>query len=106
VDPASVADAQITPVAEVRRGQAVALRGEVVRIRDSDEFVLSDETGRIEVYIGWRNRMPVQVGDQVTVFGTADDDVFPGRQPDIYADRLILADGRVIALFRDGYHED
>ena len=104
--PESVADAQITPVAEVRRGQSVAIRGEVIRIRDSDEFVLRDDSGRIEVYIGWRNRMPVQVGDQITVFGTADDDVFPGRRPDIYADRIALADGRVVPLLGGGYDDD
>jgi hypothetical protein len=42
--------------------------------------------------------MPVKTGDVVTVHGQADDDVFPGRRPDIYASKLILADGREISV--------
>jgi hypothetical protein len=41
----------------------------------------------------------------VTVIGFADDDVFPGMRPDIYADRLVLADGRVVVLERGGYYD-
>jgi uncharacterized protein YdeI (BOF family) len=101
-----VADAgPLVTVRDVRRGQSVTLRGEVARIRDTDEFVLRDDTGSIDVYIGWRNRMPVRSGDRVTVIGFADDDVFPGMRPDIYADRLVLADGRVIVLERGGYYD-
>jgi uncharacterized protein YdeI (BOF family) len=95
----------ITPIAAVRRGQTVAVRGTVARIRDTDEFVLRDDSGSIRVYIGWRNRMPVSTGDDVTVFGTADDDVFPGFRPEIYADRIVLPDGRRIALERGGYRD-
>ncbi len=100
-----VVDTPLTSIADVRRGQSVALRGEVTRIRDTDEFVLRDDSGTIEVYIGWRNRMPVRTGDLVTVLGTADDDVFPGRRPDIYANRIVLADGRVVTLLRGGYSD-
>jgi uncharacterized protein YdeI (BOF family) len=101
-----VADAgPLVAVRDVRRGQSVTLRGEVARIRDTDEFVLRDDTGSIDVYIGWRNRMPVRSGDRVTVIGFADDDVFPGMRPDIYADRLVLADGRVVVLERGGYYD-
>lgn len=95
--------ADITPIADVRRGQTVALRGEVVRIRDTDEFTLRDESGSIRVYIGWRNRMPVATGDRITVFGTADDDVFVWLRPEVYADRIELSDGRVVTLARGGY---
>jgi uncharacterized protein YdeI (BOF family) len=84
------------PIKEVRRGQPVVLSGTVHRIKDSDEFVLRDDSGRIDIYIGWRNRMPVATGDQVTVWGFADDDAFPGFRPDIYADALRTADGRKI----------
>ncbi len=91
----------VTAVADVRRGQSVVLVGTVDRLPDSDEFVLRDETGTIEVSIGWRNRMPVRVGDRVVVAGTADDDVFPGRRPDVYADRIQLPDGSVVRLRRD-----
>jgi len=86
-------------IEQVRRGHPVALAGEVERIRDTDEFILGDETGRIRIYIGWRNPMPVAVGDHVTVFGVADDGVLP---PEIYADRIVKADGEVVILRRGG----
>jgi uncharacterized protein YdeI (BOF family) len=88
-------------IASVRRGQSVVLAGVVDRLRDSDEFVLRDDSGTIEVYIGWRNRMPVRPGDRVTVAGIADDDVLPGFRPDVYADRIQLADGRIVTLRTD-----
>lgn len=83
----------ITPINQVRRGQQVTLRGEVERIRDEDEFILRDSTGTIEIYIGWQNKMPVRVGDKVTVLGVADDDALPGTRPDIYARAIVLPDG-------------
>jgi len=99
------AAASVVAVESVRRGQTVALRGQVTRIRDSDEFVLQDDSGSIRIYIGWRNRMPVAVGDRVTVFGAADDDVFPGRRPEIYATRIVLPDGREAIMKRGGYDD-
>jgi uncharacterized protein YdeI (BOF family) len=100
-----VAEAAITPIRDVRRGQAVTLQGEVRRLRDSDEFVLRDDTGTITIYIGWRNRMPVSVGQRVTVVGTADDDALPGLRPEIYAARIVLPDGRTVELIRGGRDE-
>lgn len=88
----------ITEIKEVRRGQRVTLKGEVVRLRDEDEFVLSDSTGQIDVYIGWRNDMPVQAGDQILVVGIADDDVAPGMKPEIYARTIIFANGDLVDL--------
>jgi uncharacterized protein YdeI (BOF family) len=93
-------------VADVRRGQSVHLQGTVERIRDTDEFILRDDSGTIRVYIGWRNAMPVAPGEVVTVFGVADDDVFPGLRPEIYADRIVTADGRTVTLLRGGYQEE
>lgn len=89
-------------VADVRRGQNVHLQGTVERIRDTDEFILRDDSGSIRVYIGWRNAMPVGPGEVVTVFGVADDDVFPGLRPEIYADRIVTADGRTLTLLQGG----
>ncbi len=103
--PTPVADAAITPIRDVRRGQSVALQGQVQRLRDTDEFVLRDDTGTIIIYIGWRNRMPVSVGQRVTVIGTADDDVIPGLRPEIYASRIVLPDGRTVELIRGGPDE-
>lgn len=98
----SEADEQevVIPIDEVHRGQHVILEGTVRRIADSDEFVLEDDSGRIRVYIGWKNRMPVSRGERVKVWGVADDDAFPGFRPEIYARTLELASGRKIELFR------
>jgi uncharacterized protein YdeI (BOF family) len=103
VGDAPAGEDMLTALGLVGRGQHVTIEGEVTRVRD-DEFVLRDATGSIEVYIGYRNRMPVRVGDTVRVIGVSDDDTLPGLRPDIYADRLVLADGRVITLER-GYEE-
>lgn len=92
---------RLTAIADVQRGQPVVLQGEVVRLRDDDEFELRDETGAIEVYIGWQNAMPVQVGDQVTVRGVADDDVLPGFGPGIYARTIVLPGGDEVTLRLD-----
>ncbi len=102
---APAADATITPIRDVRRGQSVTLRGTVQRVRDTDEFVLRDDTGSITIYIGWRNRMPVAVGQLVTVIGTADDDVLPGLRPEIYASGVVLPDGRTVDLIRGSRDE-
>jgi uncharacterized protein YdeI (BOF family) len=83
-------------ISDVKRGQNVILHGTVDRIRDEDEFMLKDDTGRIKFYLGKLGRMPVKVGDVVTVHGKADDDVLPGLRPEIYASRLLLADGTSI----------
>lgn len=96
----AVADG-ITPINAVRRGQSVVVRGEVQRLRDTDEFILTDATGSIEVYIGWQNPMPVKPGQTVTVRGIADDDVVWGFRPDLYAHRIVLPDGATIDLHRE-----
>lgn len=92
---------KVTPVDQVRHGQRAALRGVVERIRDEDEFVLRDETGAIDIYIGWQNEMPVCVDDRVTVHGVADDDTLPGRRPDVYARAIVLPDGTTQRLHLD-----
>jgi uncharacterized protein YdeI (BOF family) len=87
-------------IADVSRGERVELRGEVVRIADEDEFILEDDSGRVRVYIGWQNDLPVDRGDIVIVEGRADDDAFPGMRPEIYARVLELANGERIELRR------
>jgi len=94
---------RVTPIEEVHRGEHVLLTGTVTRLRDSDEFVLEENTGRIQVYIGWKNRMPVSKGDAVKVWGVADDDGFFGMRPEIYAYAIGLPSGEVIHLSRGDY---
>lgn len=87
-------------VTDVKRGDRVHLRGEVVRIADEDEFILEDDSGRIRIYIGWKNDLPVDRGDVVIVEGRADDDGIPGFKPEIYARVLELANGERVELVR------
>ena len=82
---------QLTAIDDISRNTTVTVRGVVKRILDTDEFELSDKTGEIEVYIGWRNNLPVKAGDTVTVKGFVDDDWVK----EIYAQEIIHADGRV-----------
>lgn len=56
--------------------------------RDEDVFRLADETGRIRVDIGWRNRVRVSVGETVTAMGFVDDDLVNGFRPEVYANRF------------------
>lgn len=105
VTPARAPAGPVVAIDTVRRGQNVVLSGVVHRIRDTDEFILRDDTGSITIYIGWRNRMPVAAGDRVTVAGVADDDVLPGMRPEVYASSIVLADGRSVELVRGGRDE-
>jgi len=90
-----------TPIAKVEPGASVTVSGVVERLLDSDEFRLKDETGEIDVYIGWQNAMPVEVGEKVTVKGVADDDMLPLMRPDLYARSIQLEDGGTIKLSQD-----
>lgn len=97
---AKVEERKFDRVADVKRGDRVVLRGQVARIADEDEFILADESGRIRVYIGWRNELPVKRGETVIVEGRADDDAIFGTRPEIYARVLELANGERISLLR------
>lgn len=87
------ADAQRTEIAALMRGQMVELHGMVERITDEDEFILSDASGRVRVYVG-PNIVPATEGEAITVFGRVDDDGLI----EIYASRIIRADGTEVAL--------
>lgn len=87
------ADTQLTTIAALTRGQFVELRGTVARITDEDEFILSDASGQVQVYVG-PNVVPATEGEAITVFGRVDDD----GPLEIYASRIIRADGTEVAL--------
>ena len=80
----AIADTGITPILDLKRGTSVTVIGTVERIPDEDEFILSDETGSVEIYMG-PNFVPVSLGETVTVQGFVDND--PGPL-EIYAQRL------------------
>lgn len=86
---ATGAVADITPVSDLRPGMSVEVKGTVTRIADEDEFLLSDGTGEVLVYIG-PNAMPVAQADAVRVIGAVDDD----GPLEIYAREVVLPDGR------------
>ena len=80
-------------IAGLLPGQEVTLRGVVLRIMDEDEFILSDASGQIPVYVG-PNMVPAAQGETITVSGRVDDD-FPRE---IYATLIIRADGTQVPL--------
>jgi uncharacterized protein YdeI (BOF family) len=88
----------ITPIGELARGMSATIKGRVTRILDEDEFRLADATGSIRVYIGWRNRVMIPVGEQVTVRGFVDDDLWSIFRPEFYAFEITREDGTVVTL--------
>lgn len=97
---AGMAMAQVTPIAELQRGQSVTVEGVVSRITDEDEFRLRDDTCSVLIYIGWKNRVMVNVGERVTVEGVVDDDLVGAFRPEIYARSITRQDGTVLQLVR------
>jgi hypothetical protein len=84
---------QTTPIARILPGTQVTLEGGVERIPDEDEFILAGPTGAIEVYLG-PNRVPVSLGESVTVTGFVDDK----GAPDLCASSITRADGTLIGI--------
>ncbi len=89
---------EVTNIGDIERGASVTLQGDVTRILDEDEFRLEDETGSVQVYIGWRNRVMVDVGEKVTVKGVVDDDLVDHFRPEVYARQIVRQDGTIIEL--------
>ena len=89
----------ITAIGDIRRGSMVTVHGTVERILDTDEFRISDDSGAIRVYIGYRNFVPVSEGEVVHVTGFVDRDIFK----EIYAREIIHADGQVTRLSTSDY---
>lgn len=95
---------EIRPIGDLRRGEFVVVRGEVIRFRDHDEIRLQDATGRVDVYLGEqrRTRPPFRIGDTITVAGWVDDDLFEFPK-EIYASEIILNDGTVLSVGDQGW---
>ncbi len=89
---------KITNISEINRGANVTLQGKVVRILDEDEFRLEDKTGSVKIYIGWKNRVMVKVGESVSVKGFVDDDLINAFRPEVYAQKIIRENGETIEL--------
>jgi uncharacterized protein YdeI (BOF family) len=64
---APVAAEKVTPIADLEPGMTATVEGKVTRILDEDEFRMEDETGSVRVYIGWKNRVSIPVGETISV---------------------------------------
>ncbi|WP_296639555.1 hypothetical protein [Roseinatronobacter sp.] len=91
---ASLADTVI-PIADAKRGMMVTVAGTVERITDEDEFILTDTSDSIRVYVG-PNWVPANVGDAVTVHGFIDNDLLR----ELYARTLTMPNGEVVTFER------
>jgi uncharacterized protein YdeI (BOF family) len=85
-------------IADLQPETQVTISGVVDRITDEDTFVLRDDSGEVEIYLG-PNLVPVAVGSSVTVSGIVDD----GLYLEIYAQSLETSEGEVFT-FRHGYY--
>ncbi len=90
-------DVNITKISELIRYTDSYIKGEVVRILDTDEFRLKDSSGKIKVYTGWKNTNMVKKGEIVTVRGIMD----PGVIKEFYATEIIRENGEVVKLKSD-----
>jgi uncharacterized protein YdeI (BOF family) len=80
-------------IAELQPNTQVTISGIVDRIADEDTFILRDDSGEVEVYLG-PNLVPVALGSRVTVNGIVDDD----GTAEIYATSLVTDGGEVISF--------
>lgn len=92
--PAFAQTGNTTLVADLVRGTQATVQGTVERIADEDEFYVADQSGSIQVYLG-PTRVPVAVGEAVSVTGFVDDD--PGPL-ELCASSITRADGTVITI--------
>jgi uncharacterized protein YdeI (BOF family) len=89
---------KLTPIDKLERGMSATIKGEVTRILDEDEFRMQDTTGSIRVYIGWKNRVLLPIGENIIVRGFVDDDLKSYFRPEFYAFEITREDGSVIKL--------
>jgi uncharacterized protein YdeI (BOF family) len=81
-------DKEITSIAELQRNTIVYVAGEVTRIADEDEFVLTDRSGEIKVFTG-NTFFAVELGEILVVRGFVDDGPFQ----ELYAQEILHEDG-------------
>jgi uncharacterized protein YdeI (BOF family) len=91
---ASAASAAPIPIDQLSNGMTATISGKVDRITDEDEFVLSDASGSVLVYIG-PGIVPFDVGETLTLNGIVDREL--GRL-EVYAREARRADGSVVTF--------
>ena len=92
---------EYTPIGNLKPGMSANIEWAVTRILDEDEFRMEDKTGSIRVYIGWKNRLLIPVGEKITVFGFVDNDLKSFFRPEFYAFEITREDGTVIKLHQE-----
>ncbi|SUZ31459.1 hypothetical protein ROE7235_01205 [Roseibaca ekhonensis] len=85
----------VIPISEAKRGMMVTVAGTVEQITDEDEFILSDPSDSIRVYVG-PNWVPADVGEAVTVHGFIDNDLLR----ELYARTITVANGEIVTFER------
>lgn len=92
-DPAPSQPRGLTSIGDLQRNSMVTVAGTVSRIADEDEFILSDDSGQVQVFTG-RSFFAASQGEQVVVKGFVDD----GPLLEIYAQEIIREDGAVVSV--------
>ncbi len=92
---------EYTPIDKLEPGMSATIKGSVTRILDEDEFRMEDKTGSIRVYIGWKNRLLIPVGEKISVFGFVDNDLKSFFRPEFYAFEITREDGTLIKLHQE-----
>lgn len=87
------ADKEITTIAELQRNTIVYVAGEVTRIADEDEFVLTDDSGEIQVFTG-NQFFAADLGETLVVRARVDDGPFM----ELYAKEIFHEDGSKTAV--------
>ena len=90
--------AAVTKIEDIERGASVVLQGKVTHVLDDDTFRLWDQTGSVDVHLGLRNRVMVQVGEEVTVKGFVDDELPGYFRREIHAQEVVRGDGTRVLL--------
>ncbi len=93
---ASAAFANVTPIADLQRGQTATVTGTVDRFLDEDELRLTDDSGSVRIFLG-PDLLPIETGEQITVEGIMDDDLLLNE---FYARQITRANGDVLTIDR------
>ncbi|MCE8005645.1 hypothetical protein [Aestuariivita sp.] len=90
----SAALADITPIADVKRGQSVVVEGVVDRFFDTDEIRLRDDSGTLRVYLGSQT-LPLRSGERIVIEGIMDDSLVMNE---LYAREITRENGEKISV--------
>lgn len=79
-----------TDIANLRNNTLVTVTGQVTRVSEEDEFILTDSTGSVQIFTGG-SLFAVKPGEIVTVIGLVDRSIIL----EVYANEIQHQDGTV-----------